>query len=389
MRRRSRWASSESARWRSGCRSTSRVRSITVAGTNGKGSTCAMLESMLRHAGYRTGALHVAAPAALQRARPHRRRRSRPTRRSSRRSMPSKAPARHVRQSPLTYFEFSTLAALHAVRSGAHRRNRARSRARRQARRREHRRCRRRRRHVDRDRSRRLSRLDSRGHRPGKGGNLPRRSPGDLRRRRSAGVARRARGRDRRAAVAHWPRLHVHGIRRCSGDTAVRPARVTRCRFPRSAAPISSAMQRRRSRRSTHCAIACRWRLTRSAPDWWMSSCRGGSTCCPDARRWFSTLRTIRMPRACSRTRSARCRFIRQRLRYSACWRTRTSTASWLRCAARIDQWYVATAAGSARCGGGADRRGAAERRRRRVGDSRIRRHRTRIRGGARRGRRH
>ena len=28
---------------------------ITVGGTNGKGSTCAMLESMLRHAGYRTG----------------------------------------------------------------------------------------------------------------------------------------------------------------------------------------------------------------------------------------------------------------------------------------------------------------------------------------------
>ncbi|MDO8274094.1 MAG: Mur ligase family protein, partial [Serpentinimonas sp.] len=28
---------------------------ITVAGTNGKGSTCAMLESIYRHAGYRTG----------------------------------------------------------------------------------------------------------------------------------------------------------------------------------------------------------------------------------------------------------------------------------------------------------------------------------------------
>ena len=28
---------------------------ITVAGTNGKGSTCAMLESVLRHAGYKTG----------------------------------------------------------------------------------------------------------------------------------------------------------------------------------------------------------------------------------------------------------------------------------------------------------------------------------------------
>jgi len=32
-----------------------RIPVITVAGTNGKGSTCAMLESMLRHAGYRTG----------------------------------------------------------------------------------------------------------------------------------------------------------------------------------------------------------------------------------------------------------------------------------------------------------------------------------------------
>jgi dihydrofolate synthase/folylpolyglutamate synthase len=28
---------------------------ITVAGTNGKGSTCAMLESIARQAGYRTG----------------------------------------------------------------------------------------------------------------------------------------------------------------------------------------------------------------------------------------------------------------------------------------------------------------------------------------------
>ena len=32
-----------------------RVPLITVAGTNGKGSTCAMLESIARHAGYRTG----------------------------------------------------------------------------------------------------------------------------------------------------------------------------------------------------------------------------------------------------------------------------------------------------------------------------------------------
>lgn len=32
-----------------------KLRFIHVAGTNGKGSTCAMLESILRHAGYRTG----------------------------------------------------------------------------------------------------------------------------------------------------------------------------------------------------------------------------------------------------------------------------------------------------------------------------------------------
>src|SRR5438876_4161765 len=30
-------------------------RSVHVAGSKGKGSTCAMLESVLRHAGYRTG----------------------------------------------------------------------------------------------------------------------------------------------------------------------------------------------------------------------------------------------------------------------------------------------------------------------------------------------
>ncbi len=45
---------------------------ITVGGTNGKGSVCAMLESMLHAAGYRVGLLHLAAPAALQRAGAHR-----------------------------------------------------------------------------------------------------------------------------------------------------------------------------------------------------------------------------------------------------------------------------------------------------------------------------
>jgi hypothetical protein len=91
---------------------------VTVAGTNGKGSTCAMLESMLRHAGYRTGLytsphltrfneriridaaeagdeVLVAAFGAVETART------------------SGDPV------ALTYFEFSTLAALHLFASTA------------------------------------------------------------------------------------------------------------------------------------------------------------------------------------------------------------------------------------------------------------------------------
>ncbi|MBL8521725.1 MAG: bifunctional tetrahydrofolate synthase/dihydrofolate synthase [Betaproteobacteria bacterium] len=86
---------------------------IVVGGTNGKGSTCAMLESIYRAAGYRTGfyssphflrfnervriggrevadAPLVAAFAAVERAR-----------------------QAGTRPEPLTYFEFATLAALH------------------------------------------------------------------------------------------------------------------------------------------------------------------------------------------------------------------------------------------------------------------------------------
>jgi dihydrofolate synthase/folylpolyglutamate synthase len=38
---------------------------FTVAGTNGKGSTCAMLESILLQAGLPGGDVHIAAPGAL------------------------------------------------------------------------------------------------------------------------------------------------------------------------------------------------------------------------------------------------------------------------------------------------------------------------------------
>ncbi len=47
---------------------------ITVAGTNGKGSTCAMLESIALRAGYRVGLYIEAAPRPLRGALPHRRR---------------------------------------------------------------------------------------------------------------------------------------------------------------------------------------------------------------------------------------------------------------------------------------------------------------------------
>ena len=44
-----------------------RLRFIHVAGTNGKGSTCAMLESIYRAAGLRTGLVHLAASRLVSR----------------------------------------------------------------------------------------------------------------------------------------------------------------------------------------------------------------------------------------------------------------------------------------------------------------------------------
>ena len=40
--------------------------SVLIAGTNGKGSTAAMLANILRVAGYRAGALHFPAPHARE-----------------------------------------------------------------------------------------------------------------------------------------------------------------------------------------------------------------------------------------------------------------------------------------------------------------------------------
>ena len=84
---------------------------VTVAGTNGKGSTCAMLESILRHAGFRTGVyssphlvhfeerLRIAGePVAAETLVPH---------------FAAVEGARG--DTPLTYFEFTTLAILRCM----------------------------------------------------------------------------------------------------------------------------------------------------------------------------------------------------------------------------------------------------------------------------------
>ena len=46
---------------------------VTVAGTNGKGSTCAMLESVYRQSGYKNGFVYIAAFGVFSRAMLHQR----------------------------------------------------------------------------------------------------------------------------------------------------------------------------------------------------------------------------------------------------------------------------------------------------------------------------
>jgi dihydrofolate synthase/folylpolyglutamate synthase len=82
---------------------------ITVGGTNGKGSTCAMLESILRCAGYRTGL--YTSPHLL---RYNERVRIAGVEAGDAALCDSFAAVERARgEVPLTYFEFGTLAALH------------------------------------------------------------------------------------------------------------------------------------------------------------------------------------------------------------------------------------------------------------------------------------
>ena len=266
------------------------------------------------HAGYRVGAVHVAAPAALQRARPHRRRRSRPMTRSSRRSTRSRR-AHAARQSPLTYFEFSTLAALRLFAARALDALDPRGRPRRPARRGEHRRRRRRRRHerststtstISARRARR-----SAARRRASSAPAARRSAAT----RSAGVAGRARATRSARRCGASAATSRSWRRACSGATRSGAARATALPFP----ALRGAYQLGNAATALAALDALRDRAAGGGErdprtDWCMSSCRAGSRCCPDARRWCSTSRTTRMRRACSRDTSARWRFIRATL---------------------------------------------------------------------------
>ena len=85
---------------------------FTVAGTNGKGSTCAMLESILRHAGYRTGVytsphlVHFEERLRLQGESVN------ATELVASFSSVERARCQNGEEISLTYFEFSTLAIL-------------------------------------------------------------------------------------------------------------------------------------------------------------------------------------------------------------------------------------------------------------------------------------
>ena len=158
-------------------------RVITVGGTNGKGSTVAFLDALLRAAGLRCGPLHLAASGALQRAHLRRRRRGRAT--------PSLIDSFERIDAArgditLTFFEYNALAALDLFRQRERRCGGARSRARRPARRHQHHRCRRRRRLLHRPRSRRLARQLARRHRPREGRHLSRGPPRGAGQRRDA-----------------------------------------------------------------------------------------------------------------------------------------------------------------------------------------------------------
>ena len=94
-------------RWRRWARPSARVPAVHIAGTNGKGSTAAMTESILRAGRAAHGPVHLAAPRPLHRAHPDRRPGGR--RRAAGRAGRARVAATGV---PLTYFEVADRAGL-------------------------------------------------------------------------------------------------------------------------------------------------------------------------------------------------------------------------------------------------------------------------------------
>ena len=226
---------------------------VTVGGTNGKGSTCAMIEAIARRAGYRTGL--YASPHLL---RYNERVRIDGVEADDAALVEAFDAVEAARADvPLTYFEFGTLAALWLFARAkpdvlilevgpgrAPRRGECRGR-----------RCRGADEH--RHRPRRLPRPHARGHRTREGGHLPRRPSRDLRGPASAGDRPGRSAGYRREPSAARSRLRL--CRRAHAVALPRPARraLRACRCRRCAARISSRTPRRRWPRSTSCTTAC------------------------------------------------------------------------------------------------------------------------------------
>ena len=231
----SNWAWSASRRWpqRMGLRFDCPV--ITVAGTNGKGSTCAMLEAIALQAGYRTGV--YTSPHLVhfeERCRIH------GEIVTAQALVPHFERVEAARQGvSLTYFEFTTLAILSLMAASGAGRGDPGGRPGRAARRREHHRRRLRRDHQHRPGPHGLPGPRPREHRPREGRHHAHRQ---ARHRERPGAAAERAGpgrRDRRRPVAAGPRLQLLGRQAAMGLGRARPALQRAWPIRRCAAPTS------------------------------------------------------------------------------------------------------------------------------------------------------
>ncbi len=238
---------------------------IIVGGTNGKGSTCAMLESILLRAGYRVGLYtspHLldfneraridgeiaASDAALVAA------------------FDAVEAARGDSVADLFRIHHAgDAAAVRRCRAG---RGDPGSRPGRPARRGQRDRCRRRHRHQRRHRPYRLSRRYARGDRLREGRHLPPRQGRHLQRSGAAAIADRPRRCDRRRPVAARRAISTMPATSSNGTTAA--AASAAIRWLSGAARRQPAAERlgRAGRARSRCACGCRSAPRKCAPDW-------------------------------------------------------------------------------------------------------------------------